>query len=587
MVDSPEHLRERLASLQRRYAKADARLQDHAILLGATSDILEADNADGVRAAMFSAFEQAMAPDAVAVFERLTDGAYVCAVSSEVALAGLQFPGHTMLDRVQAGQTVALPDIQRLWPGADHQAGATWPQFHSAVMTPFSTTQDAGVIMVLSRAMGRWQATDAKRMADFSAAGAAGMAALERLQSVARRRRSDAERRAAEAANDAKSRFLATMSHEIRTPLNGIMAMLDLALRQDVPDGLRDKLTVAHNSAQSLLTILNDTLDFSKLEAGRLDLDIAPFAPAQLAQETVDLFRAKAEDKGLTLRAETAAEVPAAIMGDGHRLRQVLLNLIGNAVKFTLEGEVRLSVERMPGRSTALRFAVTDSGIGIPKHVQPKLFNSFTQADASTTRRFGGTGLGLAICKQLVELMGGSIGVESVEGAGSTFWVVLPALPAPDVSEPDTAHVPPDTSSRPQRILVAEDHPVNRTIIAEYLAIFGHEATLVETGRRAVEALDAARFDLILMDIQMPEMDGLAATRAIRARSTPDRDIPIIALTANAVAGDRERCRAAGMTGYVAKPINPTTLALAIEQAASQDDERRANDAPHGRGDVP
>ncbi len=372
---------------------------------------------------------------------------------------------------------------------------------------------------------------------------------------------------AAEEAARAKTSFLANMSHEIRTPLNAIIGVADLLTLTRLDQQQTDYLRVVRSSGESLLTILNAILDFSKIDAGRLELESAPFDLSRLLSSVGQLFEFQASRKRISFRVDAPTTFPHAFVGDSARLRQVLFNLVGNAIKFTEEGSVVLHVRDVPRTDghSSLRFEVTDTGIGIPPHLLNRLFKPFSQVDSSTTRRFGGTGLGLAISQQLVEAMGGAITCHSMPGKGTTFAFAIDLAhgDAGDIPEPERASgevllLPSSAlarARRPYRVLVAEDNPTNQLVLCEMLRRLGLGYTCVETGAAAVDAYHADQPDVILMDCQMPEVDGFEATRMIRRLEANQRRLPIIAVTANALAGDRERCIAAGMDDYLAKPI--------------------------------
>jgi signal transduction histidine kinase/CheY-like chemotaxis protein len=405
----------------------------------------------------------------------------------------------------------------------------------------------------------------------------------------------------ADAATRAKSAFLANMSHEIRTPLNAVLGMAELALRVDDPGRKNECLGRVLEAGTSLLTVINDILDFSKIEARKLTLERIDFDIREVLRTALDMHRLHATDKGLTLTAEVDESVPRVVAGDPGRLRQVLVNLVANAVKFTETGGVTVSITRAsdpadsaPGTPLDLEFAVADTGIGIPRKKRRAIFKSFLQADDSITRKHGGTGLGLAICKLLVELMGGTLDVESVEGEGSTFsFTGHFAVGDPAAVERERATADAAAPRPGLRVLLADDNALNRSLALDLLAEKGYRTTAVENGAQALEAVKREHFDLVLMDVQMPVMDGITATRAIRdpGSGALDTDVPIVALTAHALKGDRERFLAAGMTDYIAKPIQIdtfyATVAAAVNDArpAGADVPGRAQGAPAAESD--
>jgi signal transduction histidine kinase/ActR/RegA family two-component response regulator len=371
----------------------------------------------------------------------------------------------------------------------------------------------------------------------------------------------------AEAGNVAKAQFLANMSHEIRTPLNGVVGSLDLLAHQDLrPEQLR-LLGTAIASSEALLTLLNEVLDFSKIEAGSLVLLNEPMRLQPVLSSVVDLFAPLAHDKGLQLSMEFDPSLPAWVKGDAGRIRQVLLNLIGNAVKFTDSGHVKVRAKREPGLSDdrpRLSLEVEDTGIGVSPEALPRLFTPFFQADQSNRRRFGGSGLGLVISKRLTEAMGAELLVESEPGRGSTFLFKLPLEPlshSPGALLSEMAANDPPAPLK-GKVLLVEDNPVNRTLAVAMLNRLGIEPIEAENGLAALRAMDGTSFDLVLMDCQMPVMDGFEATRAIRAREHGQlvTRTPIVAITANALSGDSERCLQAGMDAYLAKPYTLKAL---------------------------
>ncbi|HLO76229.1 MAG TPA: ATP-binding protein, partial [Magnetospirillum sp.] len=382
---------------------------------------------------------------------------------------------------------------------------------------------------------------------------------------------------AAEAGSRAKADFLAVMSHEIRTPVSGVLGMVRLVLDSDLSDGDRRRLETACQSAEGLLTILDDILDISKLESGRVEFEKKPFPLGRTIEGVATLMAARAREKGIGLTLDLDSGLPEWVSGDSARLRQILFNLAGNAVKFTEAGSVTLRAQATgiaPDNTVRVDIVVTDTGIGMDDAQQARIFQTFGQADASINRRFGGTGLGLVICKKLVEGMGGTIGFDSTPGAGSRFYVSLTFTPADPVAESPSE---PAQAIEPLSILLAEDNAINREVAQAYLNKSGHAVTTAVDGAEAVRLAAQGGFDLILMDLRMPEVDGLEATRRIRALPAPLGQVPIVALTANAMRADIDACHAVGMDAHVAKPITEAALNRAIRRVLA-----------HGRhGDKP
>jgi signal transduction histidine kinase/ActR/RegA family two-component response regulator len=372
-------------------------------------------------------------------------------------------------------------------------------------------------------------------------------------------------RDAATASDRAKSLFLANMSHEVRTPLAGVLGMLDLARPRVADPAVREYLDTAGDAARHLLTIVNDILDFAQLEKGLVALTSAPFSVRGLVESTISLVASAAEERGNCVEVRIADDVPPRILGDEGRLRQVLLNLLSNALKFTLNGTVSVQA-RMDQTRHRLVLTVADTGIGMAPETQQRIFESFVQADESIACRFGGTGLGLPICRQLITLMGGGISVASSPGRGSVFTVELPCRPAVE-SVPAPAGPAAERPPGALRLLVADDAPTMRILLEALLSRDGHKCDLVEDGNAALVAAQARDYDAILMDVQMPRLDGLAATRRIREGEGTRSRVPIVFVTASAMAGDEERFLAAGGDGYVSKPVVPDLLRSVLAKA--------------------
>lgn len=442
----------------------------------------------------------------------------------------------------------------------------------AAFMAAFATAQRQ-----MTRPLGQLvQAAEAIGQGDYSVRPqtSARNSELTILASAISRMAADIEERvtelalardAATASDRAKSLFLANMSHEVRTPLAGILGMLDLARPVTTDPVVRKYLDTAEHSARHLLTIVNDILDFAQLEKGRLAVASTPFSLRALVESTIPLVAASAEERGNCVELRIADDLPSQILGDEGRLRQVLLNLLANAVKFTSRGTVSIDA-RMADAGQRLRLTVADTGIGMAPEMQQRIFESFVQADDSIARRFGGTGLGLPICRQLVTLMGGSISVESSPGRGSVFTVDLPCR-AVGATVPAATGPAADRPAGVLRVLVADDSPTMQMLLEALLKRDGHQCDLVEDGNEAVAAVQANDYDAVLMDVQMPLVDGLEATRLIRKLAGPRSEVPIVFVTASAMAGDEERFLAAGGDSYVSKPVAQAALRAALAKS--------------------
>jgi CheY-like chemotaxis protein/nitrogen-specific signal transduction histidine kinase len=390
-------------------------------------------------------------------------------------------------------------------------------------------------------------------------------------------------RHQAELEAQSKSAFLAMMSHEIRTPLNGIIGMTAVLLDRELPASERDCVETIRKSGEALLAVIDDVLDFSKIEAGHMDLECEEFEIMEAIDSAIEIIKGEALRKSNRLVVDIDPQVPRMVRGDLIRLRQILLNLLSNAVKFTTRGKIELRAEliHQTGTEIELRLAVIDNGVGMTPEQKARLFRPFTQAHVSTTRKFGGTGLGLAICKRLVELMDGTIGIESSPGAGSEFWFTIKVLAsrrATSTRETTTIH---RVAKKPKptdfQILLVEDNTINQKVAQLMMKDLGYRVDVANNGLEALTSFNTRKYDLILMDCLMPEMDGFEATRRIRALGPLGMRTPIIAMTANAFAQDREECLAAGMTDYLSKPVRQQELKEKLEYWLSKDHQQVAS----------
>jgi signal transduction histidine kinase/CheY-like chemotaxis protein len=483
------------------------------------------------------------------------------------------FCAHTIL----AAETLHVPDATKdpRFAGNPLVTGEHGIRFHAGAPLTVPNGQRIGTLCTLDTRPR--ELDDAKRrFLEDLAALAADLLMLRRAGRETQQSRREAEeaQRRAEAADRAKTEFLAAMSHEIRTPMTGVLGMAELLAAGDLPAKQRRYAEAIRLSGQHLLSIINDILDFSRIEAGGLELERIDFPLAEPLDQVRQLTEPQALERGLGLRFELDERSPAVVRGDPTRLKQVLFNLVGNGLKFTRAGSVTMRVAcraEDEGR-VHLRFEVEDTGVGMTPEQVAALFRPFTQADRSTTRRYGGSGLGLAICKRLVEVMGGRIGVESTPDKGSLFWFDLPFEVGDASASPERAVLDP-TAVAPLRILLGEDIALNQELITEMLSQGGHEVVVANDGEEAVELAARQRFDLVLMDVQMPRMDGIEATRQIRRLPPPACDVPIAALTANVMASEREQYLAAGMNRCLTKPVVWPDLLATLAAVAPRPDQ--------------
>lgn len=535
-------------------------------LVGALQDITDARFAQAALERSQERLHRALEGSALALWDLDVPGETVYLSEQWMRMLGGE-PGETRCSAQELLELVPMEDLPRIQEALDPVLGGRSSRY---VVEHRVRRRDGGLLWIHSEG----------RVVERAADGMP-LRMVGTNRDISRDRQAQDELRlardAADAANRAKTQFLATMSHEIRTPLNGIIGMTRLLLDERLGPEVRQHVELVDRSAHSLLSLVNDILDVSKIEAGQMEIESVPFDLHDLVEDLSRLYRLRASEKSLLFRARVAPGVPQHVQADPTRIRQVLVNLLGNALKFTTSGWVGLEVKAHPTASDyQLEFTVADTGVGIPDEVQPQLFTRFMQADTSTSRKFGGTGLGLSIVRQLVDMMGGSVQVASRPGEGSRFTVRLPVAPA---DAPPQASVWQDLppSAAGTRILLAEDNTTNQVVAFGMLRKLGYEdVSLASDGAEACQMALTGRYDLILMDCQMPELDGYEATRRLRAGGC---HAPIVAMTASAVKGDRERCIDAGMNDYVTKPIDLKVLRNVLARWTAPQ-ETRPEDLP-------
>jgi signal transduction histidine kinase/ActR/RegA family two-component response regulator len=558
-----EQLREALASAKQIEAALRERLREQDLVLSGLEALQGEEDSAALQARVFDLLSRSLAFNLALVIEPEAEG-FVCTAATDSTAVGVQWPGGGFFSRVAHGRAAVVPDNRRVPEWA--QCAGLSPLPGAGIYAPILAASGPGLLVLCSHQPGAYSARDGALVSRLSLLVSQTLAAAQRRRLSEAARAADVARQAAVEANEAKSRFLANMSHEIRTPLNGVTAVADLLAMTELAPRQQEMAQLIAQSGRMLERLLNDVLDFAKIEAGQLDMERTPFDLEPALHAMIDLFAAKADAKGLAFRAHIDPGAAGLFEGDSLRVRQVLGNLLSNAVKFTESGEVSLEVCAEDGPDDSLvTLRVTDTGCGFTPERGARLFDRFEQGDDSITRQFGGTGLGLAISRSLAQMMGGDITWRSTPGRGSTFEATFRARRVRDARLPmlDSS---PLVHASDLKVLVVEDNPNNRRIVAMVLDLVQAQATYAENGQEALDAFEPGRFDIILMDLQMPVLDGLSATRRIREweQAAAAAPVPIIALSANAMTHHVAEALAAGATAHVAKPILPARLIQAM-----------------------
>jgi signal transduction histidine kinase/CheY-like chemotaxis protein len=563
-----ESLREQVFELQRRNDAAQASLNDYSAIVGSMLAILAAPTVEEVENVMHHGLLTASGARAVAVLEA-RDDALICVRASRAELIGAKVCAGVLLNRVLEGRAIAIPDIRRPPDFAKAVALRGWEDLRAAVAVPYLGPVSKGVLILLKSNIGSFRASDADRFQRHSVIASQGMAAIYRHELALARAAAVAAREEARQSETIKTQFFTNLSHEIRTPLNGILGMAQALTTDNLSAEQQEKVSIILDSGHMLRALLNDVLDLSKIEAGKLEISAIPGNLHHMLSRVSQLFQAEAEDKRLQLRLHRQADLPELLAFDPVRVGQCISNLLSNAVKFTERGRIDVTTlsRQQIGGAYLVTIEVSDTGVGVSAEAQAKLFNAFNQADETISRRFGGTGLGLAISRHLARLMGGDLTVRSEEGQGSTFQLTFNALqitkPVSSTGANEAATNCPSAEGRMlrgTRVLVTDDNAINRRVIGLLLEPLGCQITEAANGKEALDQLAVKPFDIVLLDIRMPIMDGEEVIKRIRSSEHSWSKLPVIALTADSMRGDRERCIALGMSDYVPKPVDKGEL---------------------------